>query len=289
MRAVTHIIDPGACATRRSTRRDTSLLVAGLALALGACAPSPAAPATTPPVSTAADAGAPHWSYAGDEGPAHWGDLSPDFAVCKSGSRQTPVDLPASADADHTAALAFGYHPFPTTLLDNGHTLQVVAASGSSLVVGPTPADRYELVQFHFHSPSEHTLAGQAFDLELHLVHKNASGNLAVVGLLFKAGKDNPMLAPLFAQAPTTIGTPTHVDNPATVDPSALLPANAGYFHYDGSLTTPPCSEDVAWYVMSSVGEVSQAQIDRYRALFHGPTNRPVQPLGGRSVVQYRP
>ncbi len=202
---------------------------------------------------------------------------------------QTPIDLPASAGADASAHLTFSYHPLALSLLNNGHTLQVVAASGSSVVVGPAPADRYELAQFHFHSPSEHTLAGKAFDLELHLVHKNAAGNLLVVGLLFQKGKENPLLEPIFARAPTEAGKDPVAQGQEMVDPASLLPARSAYFHYTGSLTVPPCTEGVAWYVMATAGEVSDAQIARYQALFHGATNRPVQPLAQRKVVEVQP
>jgi len=202
---------------------------------------------------------------------------------------QTPIDLPSSAAADASTHLTFSYHPFPMALLNNGHTLQVVAASGSSVAVGPAPTDRYELSQFHFHSPSEHTLAGKAFDLELHLVHKNAAGNLLVVGLLFRRGKANPLLEPIFARAPTDAGKDPVAQGQEIVDPTSLLPAGSAYFHYTGSLTVPPCTEGVAWYVMATAGEVSDAQIARYQALFHGATNRPVLPLGQRKVVEVQP
>jgi len=280
----------------QDARRHWGRIMALLALlALGAGCAQPPAPAAAsapaPDASAAAHAGPPHWSYAGEEGPAHWGDLSPDFAACRTGSMQAPIDFPASASAGADAApyLAFSYHPFPLSLLNSGHTLQVVAASGSSVVVGPAPTDRYDLVQFHFHSPSEHTVAGKAFDLELHLVHKNAAGNLLVVGLLYKKGKDNPVLAPIFARAPTEAGKDPIPQGQEVVDPTSLIPASSAYFHYTGSLTAPPCTEGVAWYVMATAGEVSDAQIARVQALFHGATNRPVQPLGGRTVVEVQP
>jgi carbonic anhydrase len=249
----------------------------GLLAALGAgCAPS-------------ARVASPHWSYVGTDGPAQWGGLSPDFDLCKAGAQQSPIDLPPSAEPDHAGPLVFAYQAFPLSVVNNGHALQIDVASGSTVTVGPTATDRYELVQFHFHSPSEHTLAGRASELELHLVHRNASGHLLVVSLLFDKGNENPALAPIFALAPSEVGRGSGKEGGARVDPGTLVPASSGYFHYTGSLTTPPCSEGVAWYVMSTHGEVSEAQIARYRALFHGGTNRPVQPQGGRSIVQYRP
>jgi carbonic anhydrase len=267
-----------------ASRRLITRAVGAFAILVGTACAEPPPPSVPPP-----HTGPPHWSYAGDEGPAHWGDLSPDFGLCKSGSQQTPIDLPASAEADHAASLAFAYHAFPMSLLNNGHTLQVVAAAGSSVVVGPTPADRYELVQFHFHSPSEHTLAGKAFDLELHLVHKNAAGKLLVVGLLFQKGQENPVLAPIFARAPTEVGKDPVAQGQEVVDPTPIVPAKSAYFHYTGSLTTPPCTEGVEWYVVSTPGEVSDAQVARYQSLFHGATNRPVQPRGDRKVVEHQP
>jgi carbonic anhydrase len=284
--------------TTRNESFGTILTRAVQAVALlaigGGCAGSqpPAVPLPdVPAASHAGDAhaGPAHWSYAGEDGPAHWGDLSPDYSLCRTGSMQTPIDFPASAAADASTHLTFSYHPFPMSLLNNGHTVQVVAASGSSVVVGPAPADRYELAQFHFHSPSEHTVAGKAFDLELHLVHKNAAGNLLVVGLLFQKGKENPLLAPILARAPTEAGKDPVPQGQEVVDPTPLLPVSSPYFHYTGSLTTPPCTEGVSWYVMATPGEVSDAQVARFQALFHGATNRPVQPLGQRRVVEVQP
>ncbi len=265
-----------------------ALLVVGAGCAQ---APAPSAPsqATATTTSSEPHAAPPHWAYAGEEGPSHWGDLSPDFALCRTGSMQTPIDLPASAGADPAPRLTFSYHPFPMSLLNNGHTVQVVAASGSWVATGTAPTDRYELTQFHFHSPAEHTVAGKTFDLELHLVHKNAAGNLLVVGVLFQKGKENPLLAPIFTRAPTEAGKDPVAQGQEMVDPAALLPVSSAYLHYTGSLTVPPCTEGVAWYVMASPGEVSEAQIARYQALFHGATNRPVQPLGQRKVVGVAP
>ncbi len=269
------------------------LLFGTLGAGCARSAPSSESPPASSPPAPAADTrartGHAHWSYDGPDGPTHWGELSADFDLCRTGAQQSPIDLPASAEASHAPRLEFLYRPFPLSIVNTGHSLQVAAAPGSILVAGPTPADRYELVQFHFHSPSEHSLAGVAFDLELHLVHKNASGNLLVVGLLFRKGKENPALKPIFALAPTAAGQDARGESLATVDPGALVPANAGYFHYTGSLTAPPCSEGVAWYVLSTIGEVSEDQIARYQGLFHGATNRPAQPLHGRSVVEYRP
>jgi carbonic anhydrase len=275
----------------------TALTILPLVAVLALCAPAGCASSTPPPESrppsataSPGDAGAaPQWSYEGSAGPARWGSLSPDFALCNTGLQQAPIALPASGDADHAAPLAFAYHPSRPTLLNTGHMLQVIAAAGSTVVVGPTPDDRYELVQFHFHSPSEHAIAGKAFDMEVHLVHRNASGKLLVVAVLLEKGRENPTLAPIFALAPTEVGKELHPEGLSMVDPGALLPARAGYFRYEGSLTAPPCSEGVSWYVMSTAGEVSDGQIARYQSLFHGSTNRPRQPLGARRVVEYQP
>jgi carbonic anhydrase len=231
----------------------------------------------------------PHWTYAGHEGPAAWGSLSPEWSACKTGTKQAPIDLPSVAPASGPAALAFAYQPIPVLLRNNGHTLQADNSTPAHLLVGAPPGERYELLQLHFHSPSEHTVDGAFFAMEMHLVHKNAAGALAVVGVLFKLGAENPALAALWQNAPAEPNKePKRVEGPP-LDLAALLPQKPAYHAYAGSLTTPPCTEGVSWYVLSPPLEVSEAQVFRFRELMHGPTNRPVQPRHERAVTRAAP
>ena len=220
-----------------------------------------------------------HWSYEGDTGPEHWGELSPDFAACSQGVEQSPVDIPANAP-DNPANIGFKYQPSAVNIFNNGHTVQVNYDQGSSIVLDGTT---YDLVQFHFHAASEHEIGGAHDPMELHLVHKNAQGGLAVIGILLKAGAENPAYAPVLQNLPPQESQPTPVAG-ATVDANALLPAQRDYWRYNGSLTTPPCSEGVKWLVMSTPVELSEAQIAAFTTIFQN-NERPVQPLNARTFL----
>lgn len=220
-----------------------------------------------------------HWSYSGENGPDHWGDLSPDYATCAKGVEQSPVDIPADA-AVNTADISFNYQPSAVTILNNGHTIQVNYDPGSSLTLNGV---RYDLVQFHFHAHSEHALAGQFAPLEVHLVHKNAKGGLAVVGVLLNAGAENPSYAAVLNNLPAE-ESEAHAVSGATVDANQLLPSERTYWRYNGSLTTPPCSEGVQWLVMNTPVELSAAQIGAYTAIYNANA-RPLQPFNARTFV----
>lgn len=229
-----------------------------------------------------------HWSYEGETGPALWAELSPDYALCKEGLQQTPINLSSATQASATPeALRFNYLPVPLQILNNGHTVQVQDSVGGGFTVG---ASTYTLAQLHFHSPSEHTVDGKSFDLEMHLVHK-AGTKLAVVGLLFNrdGDHDNAALKPIWDNLPKNVTEEGALVPNQHVDLAALLPAKAAYFRYPGSLTTPPCSEGVDWFVLDQVGAVSDAQVDAFRTLMNISTNRPVQPLHDRVVAKVVP
>ena len=216
-----------------------------------------------------------HWDYEGTDGPKHWGSLDPAFAACASGTEQSPVDLTGAQESD-LSSLAFDYTPSPITISNNGHTIQVEYAPGSGIVLDGA---RYELLQFHFHHVSEHAVDGVRFPLELHLVHRNNSGALAVVGVLFEAGGANEALKPLWSHLPAKAGPATIVAG--EVDATALLPKRRTTWRYMGSLTTPPCTDGVSWIVMTEPVALSAEQIEAFGAIF--PNNsRPVQPLNGR-------
>lgn len=218
------------------------------------------------------------WGYAGDIGPAQWGDLSPAFAACKLGVSQSPIDLTSDIEAK-PHDLVFRYGSTPLEIINNGHTIQVNYAPGNMLVSG---GKQFTLVQFHFHHLSEHTVDGKPADMEMHLVHRDAAGNLAVVGVFLAAGQQNEALQPVWAHMPAAVGAARQVQG-VTVNAADLLPADLSYYSYTGSLTTPPCGEDVRWYVLADPVEVSPVQIDRFAALY--PDNaRPTQPLNERTI-----
>lgn len=224
-------------------------------------------------------AAAPHWGYEGAGGPAQWGELQPDFKVCDLGLEQTPIDLTGGMGGE-VGPLVVDYKPLPLRILNNGHTVQVNADPGSACVIGGT---KYDLLQFHFHHPSEHLLSGKPFDLECHFVHKSASGGLAVIGVFVRPGANNPALQPIFDAMPTKEGP--EVRGGATIFPAALLPQNSGYFRYMGSLTTPPCTEGLTWTVYREPVEASPDQIRQFASLF--PNNaRPVRGRNRRFLIE---
>jgi carbonic anhydrase len=252
-------------------------------------APKPAEVPSATPATPAPEEHAkqpPHWHYEGAEGPAKWGELAPEWEKCKSGTEQSPVDLPKSGELHGKAPLAVNYHTLPLQILNNGHTVQVAGVTGGKLTL---EGKDFELQQFHLHAPSEHTVGSVAFDGELHLVHKSASGELAVIGILLKKGKENKTLAPVFASAPKEEGHDAKPVTGAQIELAKLVPGKASYYTYSGSLTTPPCSEGVHWFVLKQPIEVSEAQLQKFKDVLHGGNARPVMPLGSRKVLEVRP
>lgn len=214
-----------------------------------------------------------HWTYEGEEGPARWGAISPEFAACSNGKRQSPIDLVGGGEAA-LPAIGFDYHPGAVELLNNGHTVQATPSSGGRITVG---GDEYTLTQFHFHHPSEHTVAGKRAPLEIHFVHKGARG-LAVVALLVDEGGSGRVLSRL----PQHTGEKVAIDG--VFDPSTLLPTERSYYRYSGSLTTPPCSEGVLWLVLRTPITMSPDDLAAFAKLF--PNNgRPAQPINDREIL----
>jgi carbonic anhydrase len=235
-------------------------------------------------VAGSASAASPHWEYAGAHGPGHWAQLSPEYASCSMGRHQSPINIDTRGARKEAALpdLSFHYAAVPLRLVNNGHTVQVDAPEGGTLSVGE---HRYELAQFHLHTPSEERINGKAYELVVHLVHRDDEGRLAVVAVLFKRGKENTALEPVLHNMPIAAG-PQHTVEGTALDPSGLLPARLGYYHFEGSLTTPPCTEGVAWYVLSTPVEASAAQLRLLHTLY-SHNARPVQPLNDRAVVQH--
>lgn len=220
-----------------------------------------------------------HWSYDGEEGPAHWGDLSHDFATCSSGREQSPIDISSSADSN-PADLVFNYQDSAVNILNNGHTIQVNVDPGSTLEVD---GQTYNLLQYHFHALSENTVDGSYFPMEMHLVHQRADGGLAVVGVFLTDGAENAAYAATFDNLPAAESPATAVPG-ATVSPANLLPGDASYWRWNGSLTTPPCSERVKWLMMKNPVELSSAQIGAFTAIYDH-NYRPVQPFYDRTFL----
>lgn len=220
-----------------------------------------------------------HWSYEGSTGPANWGSLDPAYALCSTGKKQSPINLNGAKPED-LPNLSFHYNAVPVDIVNNGHAIQVNYAAGSYMEV---EGERYNLLQFHFHSPSEHLLNGRHAAAEMHLVHKSASGGLAVVAVMLDEGAYNTNFEPVWKHLPAKVGPSTKVN--ATIDVDDLLPADQRTYRYDGSLTTPPGTEGVRWYLMTRPVELSSEQLTAFRKIFYG-NNRPVQPLNGRVIIE---
>src|SRR4029077_16345610 len=161
-----------------------------------------------------------HWGYDGDQGPSHWGDLSPEFASCKTGHNQSPIDIRNPQKAE-LPPIRFDYKPSPLHIIDNGHTIMINYAAGSSIRVGDK---QYTLKQFHFHRPSEEKINGKPYEMVVHLVHSDQEGNLAVVAILFESGKDNPLIQELWNDVPKDKEKEELLDT-VTINAADLLPA----------------------------------------------------------------
>lgn len=221
-----------------------------------------------------------HWGYSGDVAPARWGTLSPEYATCGTGKNQAPVNIEHTVKSE-LPALPFAYQAGGREIINNGHTIQVVYADGSKLTVDGSP---FTLKQFHFHAPSENLIQGKQYPLEVHLVHSDKDGNLAVVALMFEEGKANPLLAKLWQQLPRKSGD--HLTLNKSVNVADLLPKDQSYYRFAGSLTTPPCSEGVRWLVLKQPISASKTQIEQFSAVMGHANNRPVQPVGARLIAE---
>ena len=220
-----------------------------------------------------------HWDYAGGAGPESWGRMKPEFSKCSSGTRQSPIDIRDGIKVN-LDPVQFDYKPSPFRVLDNGHTVQVNVGPGNSIDVA---GRRFDLLQFHFHRPSEERIDGKQFDMVAHLVHKDIDGRLAVVAVLLDRGSAHPLVQSVWNNLPLEKGD--EVAARTTLDLNALLPTERSYFTYMGSLTTPPCSEGVLWMVMKTPMPISNDQIGIFARLY--PMNaRPTQSVSGRLIKE---
>ncbi len=269
-------VEPGQGGELRVLARTAQVVPVGHAPA--ADTPRPvAAPARTERAGATGHAA--RWSYDGVGGPQAWGKLKPEFSLCASGRRQSPIDIRDGIGLELEPVL-FDYRPGGFAVIDNGHTVQVNVAPGNAIEVN---GRRYALQQFHFHRPSEERIDGRRFEMDVHLVHRDAEGRLAVVAVLLERGAAQPLLQTVWNHLPLE----KHEEAAARVplDPGQLLPADRRYYSYMGSLTTPPCSEGVLWLVMQQPVPVSAQQIDIFARLY--PMNaRPLQQAAGRLIKQ---
>ena len=229
-----------------------------------------------------------HWSYEGEEGPAKWASLSPVYSLCGEGKSQSPVDIVKTAvkggvnwSLDYkSTSIRIAHNENMHEIIDNGHTIQVTVDQGSTFTFA---GKQYALKQFHFHTPSEHTIDGKHMPMEMHLVHQSSDGSLAVVGVLFKeVPKPNTNFEKIISRLPNKKGESNHF----TTDSVTLkvhMPADNYAYHYVGSLTTPPCSENVQWLVLRDQVGLTADQIKAFSSRI-GPNNRPTQPLNDRKV-----
>lgn len=222
-----------------------------------------------------------HWSYEGEGAPDKWASLDPKNQLCATGERQSPIDIRDGIKVD-LEPIKFNYRPSTFRINDNGHTVQVELGENAISLTGKT----YELVQFHFHRPSEEKVNGERFDMVVHLVHKSDDGKLAVVAVLLKEGNENPFIQTLWNNMPLERNQPVSPPS-TTVDLNTLLPASRNYYTYMGSLTTPPCSEGVLWLVMKEPVQVSRDQINIFSRLYRNNA-RPIQPNNNRLIKEGR-
>ena len=227
-----------------------------------------------------------HWSYHGKTGPSHWGQLAEVFKTCGDGKTQSPINI-SSAKSETGAAIEFHYGSYPLRLINTGHGLKVLFDQASPGPYINYNGERYDLLQLHFHTPSENHLFGYAFPMEVHLVHQSATGKLLVIGVFLNRGKANHYLQQLLTRIPKAKNSPQD-DSTVTLNPMELLPANHSYYQFMGSLTTPPCTEGLTWIVMRQPIFVSRQQVNTYKNKVIKMSARPIQKLNGRQVMFHK-
>jgi len=264
---------------RRAARPAAEHGAAAPTVSMGIVSPAGHAPAEAAAPAHAPAAHAAHWSYAGEGGPAEWGKLRPDFSTCASGTRQSPIDIRGGLKVE-LEPIKFNYRPTGFNVLDNGHTVQANLGYGNNIEVA---GRRYDLLQFHFHRPSEERINGRQYDMVAHLVHKDPEGRLAVVAVLMDQGKQHPMVQLVWNSLP--LEKNEELQSPAPIDMNLMLPEDRRYYTYMGSLTTPPCSEGVLWLVLKQPAQMSPDQLAVFARLY--PMNaRPIQQVSGRLVKE---
>ena len=215
-----------------------------------------------------------HWDYEGEMGPENWGK---EFPTCGKGKSQSPLNIKGPFEKVRYNVVP-DYKAGPLKIVNNGHTIQVNVTPGSKIRID---GKAFDLLQFHFHRPSEEHINGKPSAMVIHFVHKNESGELAVLGVLLQEGNENPGIKTLWSYAPPKEGPEVAPDNVA-FNPTNLLPREMEFFHYDGSLTTPPCTEKVKFYILKSQVNISKEQVTQFPFKMNA---RPVQPLNDRKIL----
>lgn len=223
-----------------------------------------------------------HWDYEGEGAPENWGRIKGEFRTCRMGQYQSPINIQTQESAD-LPPLDIKYAPAPLTILNNGHTVQVNYPQGSTMTVD---GKVYELLQFHFHTPSEYQIDGKTYDMEVHFVHKRSDGALGVLGIMIEPGEQNTEAQKIWDHLPMQKADAT-THGAVTIDASKFLPEDQSYFRLMGSLTTPPCTEGVNWHVLKTPIQFSSDQIQKFKQAF--PMNaRPIQPANNRLIIADR-
>lgn len=230
-----------------------------------------------------------HWGYEVGDGPAEWAAMNSDWRLCAEGRQQSPIDLVGGTEFElpdshiqtpSEREVAVLNNAGVIGPLDNGHTIQVNAKTGEHLKIGKQV---YELLQFHFHAPSEHTLAGEHYPMEVHFVHQAENGAIAVLGVFVEEGAENPGIVPLWNQLSEEPGSEATVQIATDFADRVFYGGASGVYHYTGSLTTPPCSEEVSWFIRKAPTQLSKDQIGEFTAVYDH-NNRPVQALNNRTL-----
>jgi len=224
----------------------------------------------------------PSWGYSGENGPENWGRLGPQFAMCELGKNQSPIDVKRVRELSSAPEISVNYGEAPSELMHTGHSLKVKVPEGNSMTVGDAS---FELLQFHFHTPSEHHVEGEEFPIEAHFVHQNEDGELGVLGVMFEEGESNDQLADMLEEIPENEGDSVSLSD-ADIDTTGLLPDSKSAYLYGGSLTTPPCSEGVHWHLLTEPMTASSEQIEMMRSAVDEANDRPIQPVNARTVVK---
>jgi carbonic anhydrase len=225
-----------------------------------------------------------HWGYTGHSAPQYWGDIDPKYAMCKQGLNQSPIDITSKVTVETKGLkpILFSYGADAKGVLNNGHSIQVNVDSYSSIDID---GEHFVLKQFHFHTPSENEIDGRSFPLEAHFVHVSDDGKLAVVGVLFELGESNKALQAIWDAMPKEAGKTNELKLSSKMIEN-LLPKNRDYYYFNGSLTTPPCSEGVKWMVMQNYLTISKEQVQIFLDVMHHPNNRPTMPINARKVFK---
>jgi len=217
-----------------------------------------------------------NWGYEGDNGPEHWGD---NFPTCAKGKKQSPLNIAGPMDKSKDS-IAPDYKQTALKLINNGHTIQVNVEPGTGSIT--INKETYDLVQFHFHRPSEEQIDGKNMAMTVHFVHKNKAGKLVVMGVLLNEGKENPVIKTLWANLPPKEGE-EHAPDKMIINPANLLPSNLGFYEYEGSLTTPPCTEGVTFFILKTPMDISKAQLAKFPFKLNA---RPTQEINGRKILE---